>query len=156
MAKREKTTENIAEAEIPTAITEVVPDHSSLVFHGLVGVAFWMSFGLLLEGLIAFRIPDYLSDPVTREMFRLAHAHGTLLSLVLVAIGLTGKAGYISTPSFGKMALHIGSVVMPVGFMLGGIGNYESDPNPLVFFAPLGGIMVIFGVVISAVSFKRS
>lgn len=153
MAKKDRSTETEILTEVETPLADA--DHSSLVFHGLVGIAVWMSFGLLLEGLIAFRIPDYLSDPVTREMFRLAHAHGTLLSLVLVAVGLTGRSGYIAAPNIGKMALHIGSVVMPVGFMLGGIGNYESDPNPLVFFAPLGGIMVIFGIVISAVSFKR-
>jgi hypothetical protein len=151
LAKIDKNTETVTEAEKP----ETARDYSSLLFHGLVGIAVWMSFGLLLEGLIAFRIPDYLSDPVTREMFRLAHAHGTLLSLVLVAVGLSANADYISPANAGKLALHIGSVMMPVGFMLGGIGNYESDPNPLVFFAPLGGIMVIFGIVVSAVSFKR-
>jgi hypothetical protein len=42
---------------------------------------FWMSAGLLFEGLIGFRAPVYLQDPVRRELFRLAHAHGTLLSI---------------------------------------------------------------------------
>ena len=129
--------------------------HSGLVFQGLIGIAVWMSFGLLLEGLIAFRIPDYLSDVITREMFRLAHAHGTLLSLVLVVVGLAWKSEFISVAPFVNWMLRIGSVAMPVGFMLGGIGNSTNDPSPLVFIAPTGGVMMIFGIVAAAVSFRR-
>ena len=136
--------------------TEVkAADHSGLVFQGLVGIAVWMSFGLLLEGLIAFRIPDYLSDAVRREMFRLAHAHGTLLSLVLVAVGLAWRAEYISLSKIGDWMLRIGCVAMPVGFLLGGIGNSANDPSPLVFIAPAGGVMMIFGIVAAVVSFRR-
>jgi hypothetical protein len=36
----------------------------------------------VLEGLIGFRSPALLDDLVHRDMFRLAHAHGTLLNLV--------------------------------------------------------------------------
>ena len=136
--------------------SENASTESGLVFQGLAGVAVWMSFGLLLEGLIAFRVPTYLLDNVAREMFRLAHAHGTLLSLVVVAIGLCWRSGFIAPPRIATLALRIGAVVMPVGFLLGGIGHYESDPSPLVFLAPLGGVMVIFGIVACAVSFKRS
>lgn len=131
-------------------------DDAGLVFQGLVGIAVWMSFGLLLEGFIAFRVPAYLLDGVTRELFRLAHAHGTLLSLVLIAIGMCWRSGFIAPPRTAKLSLQIGSVLMPVGFLLGGIGHYESDPSPLVFFAPLGGVMMIFGIVACAVGFKRN
>lgn len=132
-----------------------VSDHSGLVFQGLIGIAVWMAFGLLLEGLIAFRVPDYLSDPITREMFRLAHAHGTLLSLILVAVGLASRAELIAPPKVADWMLRIGSIVMPVGFMLGGIGNSANDPSPLVFLAPVGGLMLIFGIVAAVVSFRR-
>ena len=134
---------------------ETTSADSGLVFQGLVGIAVWMSFGLLLEGLIAFRVPTYLLDNVTREMFRLAHAHGTLLSLILVAVGLSARAEFISPPKLGNWMLRIGSIAMPVGFLLGGIGHYESDPSPLVFLAPVGGVMMIFGLVAAVVSFKR-
>jgi hypothetical protein len=131
------------------------PNHSGIVFQGLIGIAVWMAFGLLLEGLIAFRIPDYLSDPITREMFRLAHAHGTLLSLILVVVGLASRAEFISAPKIADWMLRIGSVAMPLGFLLGGVGNSANDPSPLVFIAPVGGVMLIFGIVAAVVSFKR-
>jgi hypothetical protein len=130
-------------------------DESGLVFQGLIGIAGWMAFGLLLEGLIAFRIPNYLSDPITREMFRLAHAHGTLLSLILVVVGLASRAEFIAPPKIADWMLRIGSVAMPLGFLLGGIGNSANDPSPLVFIAPVGGVMLIFGIVAAVVSFKR-
>ena len=131
-------------------------DDSGLVFQGLVGIAVWMSLGLLLEGLIAFRVPIYLLDALTRELFRLAHAHGTLLSLVLIAVGLCWRAGFTAPPRIAKLALQIGVVLMPAGFFLGGIGHYETDPSPMVFLAPLGGVLVIFGIIGCAVSFKRN
>jgi hypothetical protein len=152
-AKTKKTDED--EGEPPEAREVQFNADASLVFQGLIGLGVWMSFGLLLEGLIAFRIPYYLSDAVTREMFRLAHAHGTLLSLILVTVGLTVKAGYVSPAAIVTWMLRTGSILMPVGFLLGGIGNTANDPSPLVFLAPMGGIMIIFGIVTCVISFKR-
>src|ERR1051325_6691731 len=63
----------------------------SLIAQGWLAVAFWMSVGLLLEGLLGYKIPAYLSDPQRRELFRLAHAHGTLLGVVLIAAGLCAE-----------------------------------------------------------------
>jgi len=57
---------------------------TAMVFQGWVGIAFWMTFGLLLEGLLGYKIPAYLNDGQRRELFQLAHAHGTLLSVILL------------------------------------------------------------------------
>ena len=123
---------------------------------GWISLAFWMSGGLLLEGLIAFRSPAYLQDPVRREMFRLAHTHGTVLSIVLLVSGLYLAREMISPPSAALWSLRLGTILMPVGFLLGGVWHYESDPGILVFLAPLGGLMIIFGVIATAVSsFKK-
>jgi len=122
---------------------------------GWIGLAFWMSFGLLIEGLIAFRIPAYLQDPVRRELFRLGHAHGTLLSIVLLIVGLYAHTAIVAPMRIARLALQAGVIMMPVGFILGGISHFESDPNPLVFLAPLGGLLVIFGVVSIAVTILK-
>ena len=86
------------------------------------GLAFWMAFGLLVEGLIGFRSPAYLQDPVRREVFRLAHAHGTLLSILLLVANLYIQKALSSPPNLGVLLLRIGVFVMPVGFLLGGSG----------------------------------
>ena len=116
------------------------------------GLAFWMAFGLLVEGLIGFRSPAYLQDPVRREVFRLAHAHGTLLSILLLVANLYIRKGLAGPPSLGVLLLRIGVIAMPVGFLLGGIWHYESDPGIEIFLAPIGGILVVFGVVALALS----
>ena len=60
---------------------------SSLLRQAWISLALWIAFGVLLEGLIGFRTPALLDDALRRDMLRLAHAHGTLLNLVLIAAG---------------------------------------------------------------------
>ena len=123
---------------------------------GWIGIAFWMSFGLLVEGLIGFRAPVYLQDPVRRELFRLAHTHGTVLSMLLLIVVLYLAKNFIVPPLAALWSLRIGTLLMPVGFLLGGLWHYESDPGVLVFLAPVGGLMIIFGVIaIAASTFKK-
>src|SRR5215210_7744309 len=55
---------------------------SGMLRQGWIGVACWMAVGLLLEGLLGYKAPGYLHDTQRRELFRLAHTHGTLLSMV--------------------------------------------------------------------------
>lgn len=126
-----------------------------IILQGWIGLAIWMSAGLLFEGLIGFRVPLYLADEVRREMFRLGHAHGTLLNIILLLYGLCIRSGAVDLGAAASVCLRAGSILMPLGFVLGGAFHYESDPGALVFLAPLGGLLVIFGVVNAAMSVKR-
>lgn len=45
------------------------------------------------------------------------------------------------------LSLRIGAVIMPLGFLLGGIWHTETDPHFLVILSPIGGVMLIFGIV---------
>ncbi|HMQ03721.1 MAG TPA: hypothetical protein PKD26_07385 [Pyrinomonadaceae bacterium] len=138
-------------------MTNNVPNKDSTVrsvaAQALIGLAFWMTFGLILEGLIGFRSPSYLLDPTRRELLRLAHAHGAIFSILLLALSLGQYAGMISPPRAAVLSLRIGTILMPVGFLLGGIWLQGSDPGPGIFLAPLGGLMIIFGVITMAVAF---
>ncbi|MGE3467187.1 MAG: hypothetical protein AB7J13_09665 [Pyrinomonadaceae bacterium] len=118
------------------------------------GLALWMTFGLLIEGLIGFRSPAYLQDPVRRELFRLAHAHGALLSLLLLIAALFIERKLTAPPKIATTLLRLGVIVMPLGFLLGGVWHYESDPGMGIFLAPIGGVLVIFGVIATAFSVK--
>jgi len=135
---------------------DTVNNLTGLSRQGWIGIAFWMSFGLLVEGLIGFRTPVYLQDPVRRELFRLAHTHGTVLSMLLLIVVLYLAKNLIAPPLAALWSLRIGTILMPVGFFLGGIWHYESDPGVFVFLAPVGGLMIIFGVIaIAASTFKK-
>jgi len=125
------------------------------LFQGWLSVALWMTIGLLLEGLIGYKIPAYLQDDTRRELFRLAHAHGTLLGLVLIAATLTTQR--LSTPlhRVASVALQLGSVLMPIGFLLAGVWHTETDPGLAIWLVPPGALMVIFGVVSTALAVRQ-
>jgi len=130
-----------------------VANTTGLVFQGWLSVALWMMFGLLLEGLLGYKIPDYLEDVQRRELFRLAHAHGTLLGVILVVAGLWAEKRAIARAAIG--ALRIGAVVMPVGFALAGVWHPEGDPGLFVWLVPPGALFVIFGTIALALSEKK-
>jgi len=128
----------------------------SACFQAFVGIALWMTFGLLLEGLLGYKTPAYLQDNTRRELFRLAHAHGTLLSLLLLVSALTCDRFGLTVTRPAHSSLRIGVTVLPFGFLIGGIWHYESDPGLAIWLVPVSAVMIIFGLVAIAVSFRQS
>lgn len=130
-------------------------DAISMLRQGWVSVAVWMAVGLLLEGLLGYKAPSYLNDPQRRELFRLAHSHGTLLGVVLIVAALTAQR-FSLPPNLAQWALKIGAVMMPVGFLLAGVWHPEGDPGLAIWLVPPGALLVIFGVVAMALSQHRA
>jgi hypothetical protein len=126
---------------------------TGMMFQGWLSVALWMMFGLLLEGLLGYKIPVYLEDTERRELFRLAHAHGTLLGLVLVVAALWVEKKAAARGAL--IALRIGSIVMPLGFALAGVWHPEGDPGPFIWLVPPGALLVIFGTLALALSARK-
>jgi hypothetical protein len=133
-------------------VAHLVP---GLLRQAWIGLAFWMTFGLLLEGLIGYRIPDYLNDPQRRELFRLAHAHGNVLSLILLASALGLAYGMTEPSRISVWALRIGVVVMPLSFLLAGIWHYSNDPGLAIWLVPAAALLVIFGIVGMALGTRK-
>jgi hypothetical protein len=128
----------------------------AMLFQGWLGTAFWMTFGLLLEGLLGYKIPAYLSDTQRRELFQLAHAHGTLLSLVLLIAALCAKSFAVEIPRLAQLALRIGSIFMPLGFLFAGISHPEGDPGIAIWIVPVAAVMVIFGAISLAFACRKT
>ena len=78
-----------------------------------------------------------------------------LLSLLLLIAYLFLQRSQITLPKAAFWSLRIGAIAMPVGFLLGGIWHTESDPNLLIFLAPVGGVIIIFGVLAIAIASLR-
>ncbi|MEK7832609.1 MAG: hypothetical protein AAB401_16070 [Acidobacteriota bacterium] len=133
--------------------TEKPNNSFSMLRQGWISVAVWMAVGLLLEGLLGYKAPSYLNDPQRRELFRLAHTHGTLLGVVLIVAALTAQR--FGLPRLAQLALRIGAVMMPVGFLLAGVWHPEGDPGLAILMVPPGALLVIFGAVAMALSLKR-
>ena len=113
----------------PTKATMPLSLADRLLRQGWVSVAVWMSVGLLLEGLLGYKIPAYLNDPQRRELFRLAHTHGTLLGILLIVAALVLARG-VTAPTLAVPALRIGAVLMPVGFFIAGIWHKFTRDEP--------------------------
>jgi hypothetical protein len=124
--------------------------------HFLVGWAallLFLSMGAFLEAMHGLKLGLYLDPNVKlrREMWRLAHAHGTLLALVQLAFawGLThfGRwtEGRLRLASF---FLIDAVVLVPLGFFLGGLFPSESDPWVGVYLVPIGALLLFVGVAL--------
>src|SRR5262245_26651171 len=113
----------------------------SMLVQGWVSVAVWMSFGLLLEGLLGYKIPSYLVDIQRRELFRLAHAHGTLLGLILIAITLSCEYATVRLHRAARISVRAGALLMPVGFLLAGLSHPEGDPGIAIWIAQPSAVM---------------
>ncbi len=119
----------------------------------------FLTLGVVLETLHGFKLGWYLDVGNTsrRLMFTLAHAHGTLLALVNLAAGLTLR----TTPGIelARAASHSllwGSVLLPVGFFLGGVVIHDGDPGIGVVLVPVGALLLLFGVGSTAQSVARA
>jgi len=113
-----------------------------------------LPLGLTLEVLHGFKVRGYLASEVRREMWRLAHAHGTLLGLTCLAFAALAERHIASPDARRKISrdLRFGAVLMPLGFFLGGILNYEGDPSLGIALVPLGGVLVIVALVRAAIA----
>jgi hypothetical protein len=118
--------------------------------HLLVGWAallVYLTFGLFLEMLYGFKAGFYLDvgNEARRLMWRLAHAHGTLLALVNVAYGLTVKAVPEAADGLASACLCVALVLVPLGFFLGGAFTNGGDPGVMVLVVPPGAVALAIG-----------
>lgn len=108
----------------------------------------FVTAGLVLESLQGFRAPWYVDADVEtrRTMFRLAHAHGALLAvvnLVFAACVTTGLLAGLDRPRRTSTLLLLGSVALPVGFLLGGVWFFDGDPGYAIVLVPVGAIALV-------------
>ena len=116
----------------------------------------FLTLGLVLEFLHGFKVSLYL-DPdkeLRRELWTLAHAHGTLLSLVQLLFSAAITSGHFRSPRRAKLCsvLLLGAtLLLPGGFFLGGVAPTEWDPWIGIIWVPLGGLFLLGGVLVAAI-----
>jgi hypothetical protein len=119
------------------------PQETGLIRQGWISLAGWIVFGLLIEGLIGFRSPVLLDDSIRRDMFRLAHAHGTLLNLVLIAAAICARLDLIRLGRVTSLGLRAAVVLLPGGFLFGGIWHFKDDPGVAILLVPVGAVLLL-------------
>ena len=122
-------------------------------------LAVYVCLGIVLETIHGFKIGWYLDvgNETRRLMFTLGHFHGTMLALVNIAAGLTirGVEDFQIKRSV-SFALIGTAVLLPGGFLLGGLWTYDGDPGTGVWLVPIGALFMLYGVVGFAVSLSRA
>jgi hypothetical protein len=119
----------------------------------------FLTLGLLLESLQGFKIGFYmdLANATRRHVWTLAHAHGTLLGLVNLAFAMSLKLfgdGRESWTGLASAALVGATILLPGGFLLGGVVVYAGDPGLGVLLVPVGGALLVVAVFLAARGFS--
>jgi len=122
----------------------------------------FVSLGIALEIFHGLKIDWYMrvSNETRRLMLTLAHAHGTLLSLVNIAFALTARVVNGPREASGKQVLaskllKAATLLLPGGFFLGGVVIYGGDPGLGIFLVPIGGFALLLAVGLFAFSLGK-
>ena len=127
---------------------------------GWFSLLLFLSLGLALETLHGFKVQAYVNamNETRRLMWTLAHAHGTLLGLahLAFAFSVTCTPGWAPrTRNVASCSLVAASVLMPGGFLLGGVWIYAGDPGLGIVLVPVGGALLFLAVLLTALGLKH-
>ena len=119
----------------------------------------FLSVGIALEVMHGFKVGFYLdvSNSTRRLMWTLAHTHGTLLSLIHIAFGLTLHilpAENIRLQRFASPSLIGASILFPGGFFLGGVVIHAGDPGLGILLVPVGAAFLFFAVLLTSLGVR--
>jgi hypothetical protein len=123
---------------------------------GWTGLAAWAGLGLALEAAHGLKLTGYLDDELTRLLLTLAHAHGTLLSIVLVLFAGHGAPLLAPSDRTTSPLLVAGWALLPLGFLLGALAHPESDPGLAIWIVPPAGLLFVIGLARVAAAAWRS
>jgi len=116
---------------------------------GWSGLLVFAALGVALEALHAWKVGAYLGvDNETRRlMWTLAHAHGVGLSLVQIAYAASLRllAAAPTLPLTSRL-FHAATVLIPLGFFLGGVNTYEADPGFGILLVPVGALALLIAL----------
>jgi hypothetical protein len=124
-------------------------------------LAVFTALGLLLEAGHGLKVGWYLdtTNATRRLSLTLGHAHGTLLGFVNLAFAFSLRHARLSAVAAvrASFALRAVTVLMPLGFLLGGVAFYAGDPGfGIVLVPPTGALLVVaLAVVAKSMTSRR-
>lgn len=121
----------------------------------------FLSLGAVLEVLHGFKVGAYLdvSNETRRLMWTLAHAHGTLLALVHIAFATATwlvPAWESGGRRLASRALYAASLMIPLGFFLGGLQIHGGDPGIGILLLPAGAFFLFVSVLLTALGMNKT
>lgn len=120
----------------------------------------FLTLGTVLESLHGFKVAWYLNvgEETRRLTWRLAHAHGTLLALVNLLFAWTAArvpGADRDVRRFASPCLMGATVLLPGGFLVGGVVVHGGDPNLGIMLLPAGAVLLLAAVLLTAWAVTR-
>lgn len=115
----------------------------------------FLSLGLALEGLHGLKVEWYVDDSnaTRRLMWTLAHAHGALLAMISIVFAATLRHWPVCPSPVRRIAspcLLAASLLLPLGFFLGGLFVHGGDPGLGILLVPVGAVNLLIAVFLTA------
>lgn len=138
-----------AASDSPELTRDLVWRHQRI---GWVLLLVFASGGLVLETLHGFKADFYLGAPLRRELWSLAHAHGVLISLLHLAFSASLACGWWASRRRAELASFLltgAAILLPAGFLLGGLTATESDPGAGIWLVPAGAAFLAIAAAVA-------
>lgn len=115
----------------------------------------FLTLGIALEAMHGLKVGFYLDvgNETRRLMWTLAHAHGTLISLIHLAFAWFVTAHTAWPEGSRRLAsrcLTAAGILLPAGFFLGGVVVYGGDPGVGIVLVPIGAACLLIAVFLAA------
>jgi len=155
MSKQKTTRRERSEQQIqpppakPASTTQAqLPEERRHFKFGWWSLFVFVCLGVVLETFLAFRIGWYMNtgnNETHRLMLRLGHAHGTLLSLMNIAFaaGLSRMNLDVTVRQLVSRCLTAATLLVPGGFILGGLVTHGAEPGLGIILLPVGAIFLL-------------
>jgi len=136
--------------ELNNLCRKVALNHHRLGWSALL---LFLTMGAFLEFLHGYKYSFYLdlNHKLRRELWTLAHAHGTLLALIQIgfSVGLM-QFGHWSERRLKLVSFFLldATILVPLGFFLGGLAPSESDPSMGIILVPIGAVLLFVAVAL--------
>lgn len=123
-------------------------------------ISIYLCMGIALETMHGFKVDWYLNvaNETRRLMFTLAHSHGTLLGVLHLAFAFTLSRAAVADGAWARRAgacLTGSALLLPGGFLLGGVVVYDGDPGRGVLLVPVGALLLLIAVITTAKNSRK-
>ena len=109
----------------------------------------FVALGGILEAMHGLKVDWYLAvgNETQRLLWRLAHAHGTFLSLVHIGFAVTLPRMNTVRPQLASAGFTCALIALPGGFLLGAFGGLGGDPGLGILLVPVGLVMLLVAII---------
>jgi uncharacterized membrane protein len=101
--------------------------------------------------------PDYMDNQLRQDLWRAGHAHaGVLLILSLVALRYVDEANLSNRWKWVvRESIPAAAILLPVAFFLSVLSPDATEPNALIYLAPVGAVSLSIGLLTLGIGLLR-